>query len=199
MKNFFKHLHTVNKHRFKVLKNCIKLGIFWRGLVHDLSKYSPKEFNKSAKYYQGTSSPIFVQRINEGFYSTITIHHTRKNKHHFEYWVDFYNGKLVLAPMPYKYSLEYVADVIAASQTYNGKNFTKNLPLEYFDTRKERMLMHSATKLFVHTLLNEYSLNGFKNLKKKNTKKIYNNCIKKYNKNELLPIDYKNKEEYTPN
>ena len=39
---FFKHLHTVNKHRFKVFCLCIKAGQPWRGFVHDLSKYSPK-------------------------------------------------------------------------------------------------------------------------------------------------------------
>ena len=34
---FFKHLHTVNKHRFKVFILCCKAGQPWRGLLHDLS------------------------------------------------------------------------------------------------------------------------------------------------------------------
>ena len=29
--NFFKHLHTVNKHRFKVFVLCCKAGQPWRG------------------------------------------------------------------------------------------------------------------------------------------------------------------------
>jgi hypothetical protein len=58
LKNILKHFNTINKHRWIVLKLCIKAGIPWRGLVHDLSKYSFEEFWESAKYYQGNKSPI---------------------------------------------------------------------------------------------------------------------------------------------
>ena len=44
IRNFFRHLNTVNKHRFLVFKYSIKAGIPFRGLVHDLSKYSITEF-----------------------------------------------------------------------------------------------------------------------------------------------------------
>ena len=37
--NIFRHLHTINKHRFLVFKLSIKAGIPLQGLVHDLSKY----------------------------------------------------------------------------------------------------------------------------------------------------------------
>ena len=37
--NIFRHLHTINKHRFFVFKLSIKAGIPLQGLVHDLSKY----------------------------------------------------------------------------------------------------------------------------------------------------------------
>ena len=40
LKKTFKHLHTVNVHRFKVFCLCCRAGIPFRGLVHDLSKYS---------------------------------------------------------------------------------------------------------------------------------------------------------------
>ena len=39
--HFFKHLHIVNKHRWEVFKLSCRVGIPFRGLVHDLSKYSP--------------------------------------------------------------------------------------------------------------------------------------------------------------
>ena len=42
--NFLKHLHTINKHRFLVMRLCFKLGLYWQGLTHDLSKYSLIEF-----------------------------------------------------------------------------------------------------------------------------------------------------------
>ena len=41
---FRAHLHTVNRHRRLVRRYCLKLGLVWQGLTHDLSKYSPTEF-----------------------------------------------------------------------------------------------------------------------------------------------------------
>ena len=43
------HLKTVNRHRRLVRRYCFKLGLYWQGLTHDLSKYSPTEFWRSAK------------------------------------------------------------------------------------------------------------------------------------------------------
>ena len=85
--NFFRHLHTVNKHRFKVFIHCVKAGIFFQGLVHDLSKYHPTEFFIGVKYFQGTRSPNDAEREEKGL-STAWIHHKGRNKHHFEYWYD---------------------------------------------------------------------------------------------------------------
>ena len=50
---FRAHLHTVNRHRRLVRHYCFKLGLVWQGLTHDLSKYSPTEFWRGVKYYQG--------------------------------------------------------------------------------------------------------------------------------------------------
>ena len=88
LKNTIKHFNTVNKHRWIVFKLCCKAGAPWRGLVHDLSKYSPAEFWNSVKYYQGgKKSPIPVQKREEGF-SDVWLHHRGRNKHHEEYWYD---------------------------------------------------------------------------------------------------------------
>ena len=61
--NAFKHLKVVIKHKWIVLKLCIKAGIPWRGLVHDLSKFSLTEFINSVKYFNnGTGSPIELEK-----------------------------------------------------------------------------------------------------------------------------------------
>lgn len=181
--HFIKHFLLINKHKWFVFINCCKLGIPFIGLVHDLSKFSPSEFIKSSKYYKGTSSPVMEQRKNENLYSSICVHHVKRNKHHFEYRIDFYCGDLLLKSMPYKHALEYVADVIAASRAYNGINFKHNMPRDYFNARKDRYLMHSATKEFITILLNNYAENGFKNITKKRTKSLYLGLLK--NKSEI--------------
>ncbi len=176
--HLLKHFHTVNKHRFFVFINSIRCGIPYRGLVHDLSKYSPTEFLISARNYSGIRSPIAYERKEEFGYSKAFIHHTRKNKHHFEYWVDVTTGDIILCPMPYKYALESCCDMISASKVYNGKNFTKDKPLQFFLKAKEKSMMHSATKEFITSVLTRYKETGFKNIKRKDTKKLYEESLK---------------------
>ncbi|MCI8548235.1 MAG: catalase [Bacilli bacterium] len=139
MKNFFKHLHTVNKHRFLVFKLAVKAGIPFRGFVHDLSKYSPTEFLESIKYYKGIYSPIVECRRKKG-YSLCWLHHRSRNKHHFQYWYD--EASREIYPMPYKYAVEMICDRVSAAITYNGKNYTNESPYNYFvDENKEYVYM----------------------------------------------------------
>ena len=87
--NFFGHLTTVMKHRRMVIYHAFKVGIPMRGILHDLSKYSPSEFFCGVKYYtDGSRSPNEAEREDKG-YSAAWMHHKGRNKHHFEYWVDF--------------------------------------------------------------------------------------------------------------
>lgn len=174
------------KHKWLAMVHTFKCGIPLRGILHDLSKFSPSEFISSAKYYNGHYSPIVNERKNEGLYSSVFTHHTNRNKHHFEYWISEYKGDFVLKAMPYKYALEYVCDMIAASKTYLGKEYKKDEPLKFFLSRYDHYLMHSSTKEFVKILLEKYAQNDFKGLKKKTTKKIYENISKKFPFNEYV-------------
>ena len=85
---FRAHLHTVNRHRRLVRRYCLKLGLVWQGLTHDLSKYSPTEFWRGCKYYQGWRSPNDQERLENGV-SLAWLHHKGRNRHHFEYWIDY--------------------------------------------------------------------------------------------------------------
>lgn len=131
--HLFKHFCTVNKHRFLVMVYCFRCGIPWRGLVHDLSKYSPTEFFSSAKYYTGTSSPITNERNTIG-YSKAWLHHKGHNKHHLEYWVFSHpeSNSYRSVQMPIKYVKESICDRISATKTYYKKNYNDSKPLEYY-------------------------------------------------------------------
>ncbi len=83
-----KHLRTINHHKLLVMKHCFKVGLYKQGLLHDLSKYSPTEFLVGCKYYQGTRSPNNAEREATG-YSQAWLHHKGRNKHHYEYWIDY--------------------------------------------------------------------------------------------------------------
>lgn len=152
--NFLGHFKTITKHRHTVIKHCFKAGIFWQGLGHDLSKYTPQEFLAGAKNYQGTRSPNEVQREIYG-YSPAWLHHKGRNKHHFEYWFD-YNPKLKkIAPIkiPLKYVVEMFCDRVAASKVYRGKEYTPDHPLNYLINGKDTRYIHPETLEFLIKLL----------------------------------------------
>ena len=128
-KNLFLHTALVLRHKYRVFINCAKCGLYFRGLVHDLSKFSPTEFFESVKYYQGNRSPIGVCRRETGM-SRAWLHHKGRNKHHIEYWYD--NDCDPLPLMPYKYAVECVCDKLAATRVYAKGNYVKSLPLMHW-------------------------------------------------------------------
>lgn len=139
--NFFKHLHTVNRHRFAVMRLCFKVGLYRQGLVHDLSKYSPQEFWAGVKYYQGYRSPQEKEREALG-YSAAWLHHKGRNKHHFEYWTE---GKRVYVEMPRKYLAEAICDRVAASKIYLGDKYNDSSALEYLENKTDKDGMNKHT------------------------------------------------------
>ena len=108
--DFWRHLKTVQRHRHLVRQYCFRLGLYWQGLTHDLSKFSPVEFWAGVKYFQGDRSPNDAQRRDKG-YSASWMHHKGRNRHHFEYWIDYCRGEdgtpfIGGCKMPVKYVAE---------------------------------------------------------------------------------------------
>lgn len=152
--NAFKHLKTVVTHRRLVRQHCFKAGLYWQGLTHDLSKFSPTEFFVSCRMYQGTRSPNEAERELKG-YSTAWMHHKGRNKHHFEYWTDYdpKTRKMEGVKMPLIYVAEMFCDRVAASKVYLGKNYNTSAPLEYFHRGTAVRLIHPDTAKLLEMLL----------------------------------------------
>ena len=150
----WRHFKTITGHKILVMENCFRVGLFRQGLMHDLSKYSPVEFGTGVKYYQGNRSPNAAEREEKG-YSEAWLHHKGRNKHHFEYWIDFSKTSQGLsgAKMPVNYLAEMVMDRIAASKIYQGRNYTDAAPYTYFSRNKEYIVMHPETKACLDKIL----------------------------------------------
>ena len=143
---FWKHFKTVTWHRWLVRDGCFRVGLYWQGLTHDLSKYSPTEFLSGVKYYQGTRSPNSAEREANGF-SQAWMHHKGRNRHHYEYWTDLSlkTRRYESVPMPRKYLVEMVMDRRAACMVYQGKNYHPSSALEYLENSRERMFINDET------------------------------------------------------
>ena len=117
-KKMWHHLRTVQTHRKWVRYFCFKAGIPWRGIKHDLSKYSPVEFFESARFWNGTSSPINRAKEELGI-SYAWLHHKGRNRHHYEYWQDDFDKGGIARMMPCDDFIEMVCDTLGASVAYN--------------------------------------------------------------------------------
>ncbi len=150
------HFCTITKHRHLVMLNCFRVGLYWRGLTHDLSKYSWIEFRAGVRYYQdGKRSPNAAEREIHG-HSDAWMHHKGRNRHHFEYWSDLDLQKLEYAPvpMPREFLVEMVMDRIAACKVYRGKDYHDGSALEYLDRPNgDCRLMHPRTSRQLHYIL----------------------------------------------
>ena len=174
MSKYFKHFKMILKHKWFVFKACCRAGIIWRGIMHDMSKFSPIEFFESGRYFTGKSSPIDVAKKTQGV-SYAWQHHKGRNPHHWEYWVDNLSDGGVGRAMPYKYALEMICDYIGAGQAYEGSDWSFDRPYDYWaEERAFRAKIHPSTLEFIDsifwTIKEEQNYNA---LSKSYTKSVY--------------------------
>lgn len=153
------HFKTITEHKLLVMEHCFRIGLYRQGLLHDLSKYMPSEFLMGCRYYaDGKASPNNNERLDRG-YSAAWLHHKGRNRHHFEYWLDYKirpgRGKYPLqaVQMPRKYVAEMLMDRICASKNYNKESYTRHDPLAYFERGRGHYLLNPQTSLELHGML----------------------------------------------
>lgn len=191
------HTRIVLRHKFEVAKICFKFGLYWQGIVHDMSKFSPTEFIPSVKYYSGVRSPIEAEKEEKG-YSMAWLHHKNKNKHHFWYWVD-YNSKQVQTPVriPLKYVYEMIADTVAAGKVYSrnaGKGWKQSDPYNYYrahnrDAENGVEFMEFCTKALLDTMyvdIKKYGLDTVAKMVRNGYYKQFYNNNKTRNGDEII-------------
>ena len=157
----WKHFRTITRHRHRVIRHCMRVGIGWQGLFHDLSKYTLTEFMPGARYYQGTRSPNERERELYG-YSLAWMHHKGRNRHHFEYWndLDLKTKLYAPVPMPLRFVKEMFCDRVAACKIYKGKDYTDGDALAYFLRGNARIKMHSDTADLLEDWLRRLAQDG---------------------------------------
>ena len=162
------HFKTVMQHKMLVARFCFESGLYAQGILHDLSKLSPTEFTVGARYYQGTRSPNNAEREDIGV-STSWLHHKGRNRHHFEYWVDYpvkpEPGHILTGTrMPRRYVAEMIFDRVSASMTYLGDAYHDGKPLEYFLKSKKELgeIIHPVTLRQMEFLLRMWAERGEK-------------------------------------
>ena len=164
------HTETILNHISIVRDLCYQMGIPELGNAHDLSKFSPDEFD-IYKWANGKKSPHDNARDELG-YSPSWIHHKARNPHHWEYWTDISptEHRYAAVPMPRRYLAEMICDRMAAGKTYHGSTYKDSDPLDYFlhGSAKDAMNPQTAKELthFLTQLRDEGEEAMFASLKK---------------------------------
>lgn len=164
MNKFFAHFKTITHHRHLVMKGCFAVGLYKQGLLHDLSKYSPTEFLVGVKYYLGDESPNNAERRDKGV-SLAWLHHKGRNKHHFEYWIDYGlegDHEMQGMKMPVNYVVEMYCDRVAACKNYQKDKYTDESALTYFTKGKKKYMMHPETQKLLEDMLSYLAQHGEK-------------------------------------
>jgi hypothetical protein len=161
------YLKFIIKHKYFVTRECFKMGLYWRGLVHDLSKFLPKEWIAYRNYFYGTYKPYeqFSSGLKYEFdcfkiskeyieqqLDYAWLNHQHKNKHHWQYWVLRQDSGVTIAlEMPDVYIKEMVCDWIGAGLAITGKREFK----QWYADNKNKMKLHKNTRDKVESLLNK--------------------------------------------
>ncbi len=158
------HYKTIHRHKMLVVKGCFKIGLYKQGLLHDLSKMSPTEFLVGARYFKGTESPNNGERLDKG-YSLAWLHHKGRNKHHFEYWIDYdirkgSGGNMTGMRMPVNYVAEMYVDRVSASKNYGKEDYNDWFSWNYYVRGRSKYIIHEETKALLELLLAMLAMEG---------------------------------------
>lgn len=158
-----RYLQYVLRHKWFVFLWCCHYGIPWLGIVHDLSKFHPREWfpyvdkfygGKYPERHHGDARNWFDDEYTQSWvdrrFDEAWNHHQKRNPHHHQYWVlreD--SGKVKCLRIPHHYRLEMLADWNGAGEAINGKVDTRNWYLK----NRTNMLLHPDTRLWIERML----------------------------------------------
>lgn len=171
MKAHWEYLKYVLRHKWWVAIWCIHYGIPFAGVVHDLSKFHPREWFPYVDKFYGGEYPErhygdvrnhlgdkYTQPWVDARFDEAWNHHQKRNPHHWQYWVlreD--DGATKALDMPMRYRKEMLADWRGAGIAINGRDETP----EWYRRNRDKMILHPDVRAWIEYELGFYvDVNG---------------------------------------
>jgi len=146
MLSILKYLRYITIHKWYVMVECFKRGLFIQGLLHDASKLLPCEFIPYMNFFtKKDKSDTAKQAFNKAW-----LHHIHCNPHHWQYWMLQEEGNesgLKIFEIPHNYVIEMICDWEGMSKIF--KSSTK----EWYSKNKDKMVLHEETRKKIELLL----------------------------------------------
>ena len=149
---YLKYLSYVLRHKWFVFLECVKLGIPWLGIIHDISKFYSSEFIPYANQFYGGKKKI---RDETGYYKPYDtgnkafdfawLLHQKRNKHHWQWWIlPMDEDGIKILDIPMKYRKEMLAD-------WRGAGKAQGTPdtMAWYMKNSNKLQLHSETREWI--------------------------------------------------
>ena len=177
MKSEFQYWSYVLRHKWFVLVAGFRLwkmvvrvrGMFWRLLVHDLSKFRRGEWIAYRRYFYEDWEPLVAvlkhmpawtgptaESVERDF-DRAWLAHQHRNPHHWQHWIlreD--DGDVKALRMPYRCVVEMVADWMGAGRAITGRWGVE----DWYRGNKDKMDLHPHTRKEVERILESHEPQG---------------------------------------
>jgi len=119
-----KYLNYIIRHKWYVMIECFRMGLYWRGLVHDVSKFFPSEWIPYTNYFNGNfqkgkNSTGYYKPTDTGdsAFDFAWLLHQKHNRHHWQWWVlPEDSGGIKVLEMQEPFLTEMICDWVGAGK-----------------------------------------------------------------------------------
>lgn len=153
MKYHIQYVRTTIAHKWYVLRECCRLGIIWRGITHDLSKFTPAEWGPRVRAMRSKSlldedGLVDLSKVDNEL-ALCWLRHYQKNSHHWQHWIVYLdNGTVRALNMTDADRREMLADWIAVSRRPDRMDM-----LPWYKQNRECFLLHPVTRVWLEKQL----------------------------------------------
>jgi len=152
MKKYFKYLSYVFRHKWFVMLECFKMGLYWRGIMHDMSKLLPDEIRAYAEYFYGEridDLEMGSAKMNSDF-RIAWLKHLHRNPHHWQYWnTPHDDGRITALEMPERFGIEMICDWRGVSLAVHGEDRSRS----WYKKNYHDMTLHPVTRAWVDMIM----------------------------------------------
>jgi hypothetical protein len=163
VKKHLRYLWYVLRHKWFVGVECVHVGLYWRALTHDLSKFLPSEFLPYVDHFYGRR--LGRQRDSTGYYKPTDtgdaafdfawLLHQHRNDHHWQWWAPAADAgecdALAVFEMSERARLEMLCDWCGASRAQGHGGWGG--VVEWYDKNKGSMYLGLKTRRWVERTL----------------------------------------------
>jgi hypothetical protein len=153
---YLQYLRYVVVHKWWVMVYCFRAGLYWRGLVHDLSKLLPSEFFPYARFFYVKKAKV---RDETGYYKPTDtgdaafdfawLLHQKRNDHHWQWWIlPEDEGGVKVLPMSETARVEMLCDWRGAGRALGTPDV-----VAWYRKNGHKMQLHDETRDWVEAEL----------------------------------------------